>query len=161
MLSDNQTIAISFILWPTFQFIASFIANRLDVSFYSNNNILFNTKKWEKDGEIYQKVFRVKSWKERMPDSSFFNKNKFTKKRLHDYSENSLRNYLIESRRAEFVHVLSITPFWIWIIFSRVEVMLLMLIYALLANIPCIIIQRYNRPRIINYLNRKRLKKDR
>ena len=76
-----------------------------------------------------------------------------------DYSENSLRNYLIESRRAEFVHVLSITPFWIWIIFSRVEVMLLMLIYALLANIPCIIIQRYNRPRIINYLNRKRLKK--
>ncbi|HKK96501.1 MAG TPA: hypothetical protein VJ916_09350 [Anaerovoracaceae bacterium] len=156
MLSDNQTIAISFILWPTFQFIASRIANKLPISFYNDNNVLFKTKKWEKGGSFYQTYFRIKSWKEYMPDSSFFNKNKYAKKRITDFSDENLYRFLIESRKAELVHILSVLPFWVWIIISRVEVMLLMLLYALIANIPCIIIQRYNRPRIKEYLNRRK-----
>jgi glycosyl-4,4'-diaponeurosporenoate acyltransferase len=155
MLSDNQIILISFVLWPTLQFMGSFIANRLPMSFFSGNNRIFKARKWEMDGRFYQKYFNIKAWKEYIPDSSFLYKNIYAKKRLSDFSNDNLNLFLIESRRAELVHLLGIFPFWIWITFSRLEVMLWMLLYALVVNIPCIMLQRYNRPRIVNYINRR------
>ncbi len=64
--------------------------------------------------------------------------------------------FLKESCRAEFSHIIAIFPFWIFGLFAPFTVVPIMLVYALLVNVPCIIAQRYNRPRILKILELKK-----
>ncbi|MFQ3727347.1 hypothetical protein ABLV92_09075 [Staphylococcus equorum] len=69
-----------------------------------------------------------------------------------------MHQFIIETRRAELVHILSIVPV---VIFLRATKMIKVInvIYVLLANVPCMIAQRYNRPKLERYylakVNRK------
>ena len=72
----------------------------------------------------------------------------FKKKRLDNFTEENLNRFLVESARGELTHWLAILPFWIFGFFAPVRVIWFMLLYALLINMPCIIVQRYNRPRV-------------
>ncbi|MEA5061120.1 MAG: hypothetical protein VB015_01720 [Erysipelotrichaceae bacterium] len=56
--------------------------------------------------------------------------------------------FLIESARGELTHWLAILPFWVFGFFAPSYIIPIMLAYALIVNLPCIIVQRYNRPRI-------------
>lgn len=59
---------------------------------------------------------------------------------------------LIESCRGEMTHWLPIFLFWVFGFIVPPYALVYMLIYALVANLPCIIVQRYNRPRILKIL---------
>ncbi len=147
------TILICFVLWPVYQFIGAFIALKMDKNQLDSNRSLYKTRNWEKDGYIYNHIFKVKKWKKYLPDGGGFLKNSFKKSKLENTSYENLQKYLIESCRAELTHWIAIIPFWTFGIFSPPRVIFYMFIYAIIANIPCIIVQRYNRPRIIKYLN--------
>jgi glycosyl-4,4'-diaponeurosporenoate acyltransferase len=53
------------------------------------------------------------------------------------------------------IHWLAILPFRVFGFFTPPIVILYMLIYALAINMPCIIAQRYNRPRIVRIVARR------
>ena len=62
------------------------------------------------------------------------------------------RLFIKETCRAELFHwlVFALAPlFYLW---NEWRVATLMIPYALLANVPCIIAQRYNRPRLTRML---------
>ena len=71
-----------------------------------------------------------------------------TEKNLTDYSQENLKRFLIETSRGELVHWLGILPFWVFGLFAPPQIIWIMLAYALIVNLPCIIAQRYNRPRV-------------
>ena len=79
----------------------------------------------------------------------------FQKKRLDNFSEENLNRFLIESARGELTHRLAIFSFLVFWFFTPPIVPWIMLTYALLVNMPCIIAQRYNRPRVQRLLKRK------
>ena len=81
-------------------------------------------------------------------------KDGYKKKHLENATKENLEKYVIESCRAELVHVLSIFPFWIFGLFAPARVIIYMLIYAIVVNLPCIIAQRYNRPRFVRLIKR-------
>ena len=45
-------------------FLSSFIVNSLEYKDLKKLYPLYKTRKWEKNGKIYQKYFKVKQWKD-------------------------------------------------------------------------------------------------
>ena len=146
--------ALFFLLWPVIQVSASLICLAMDASRFAYTSALSRTRKWEKNGEIYQKIFRVRSWKKFLPDGGAHMKGGYAKKHPHITTKESLELYLVESCRGELAHILAILPFWVFGFFGPARIILYMFIYALVLNLPCIITQRYNRPRVVRLLQK-------
>ena len=120
------------------------------------NNILFREKSWEAGGEIYQRLFKVRSWKAVLPELSDFFKKLYPKKKIKTFDAEYLQSYITESCRAELTHfcIISITLlFPLWAGFSA---SLFIIYISVLLNLPFIVIQRYNRPRIQRLLIRSK-----
>ena len=75
------------------------------------------------------------------------------KKKLTDFSERNLEQFVIESCRGELTHLLAILPFWLFGFIGPPAMLWLMLAYAIAVNLPCMLAQRYNRPRFLNLLS--------
>ena len=59
------------------QIIASYLVNTLSYNSLYKLYPYFRTRKWEKDGRIYQDIFRIKLWKEYIPSVGAFDKKAF------------------------------------------------------------------------------------
>lgn len=146
---------IAFGLWFFLQTISAYICLKLNNKFYNHNHFIFRTRKWEQNGKIYDHLFHVRKWKQYLPDGSRVVKGGFQKRHLTDFSQENLNQFVIESARAELTHWLAIFPFWLFGFFMPAYAIAIMFVYALIVNAPCIIAQRYNRPRILHYLENK------
>ena len=154
-LSPILTVAICFIVWPILQIGAALICLYLPNRLLSSDNFIFRSRNFEKEGELYENYFKVRRWKHLLPDGgTILKKHAFRKKKLDSFSKDHLNRFLIESARGELTHWLAIIPFWVFGFFAPAQVILYMFIYALLVNLPCIIAQRYNRPRVQRLLRK-------
>ncbi len=131
-----------------FQLSGALIALAVPDRWYERNHWMFRLRKFEKSGEFYDRVFRVSRWKKYLPDGG-----KYKKKHLNDMSPKGLEKFIIESKRAELSHILGFIPFFAFILFTPWYTWPILLVYALLVNIPCWMAQRYNRPRVERLLN--------
>ena len=155
-LSEVWMVILFAIVWFVLQTSAAIISNIIPDRFYNTNNFLFRVRSWEQDGRFYQKVFRIRRWKHLLPDGAAVVKSGFRKKHLTDCSEKGLERFIVETCRAELTHLLAILPFWVFGFFAPPYVIWLMLLYALFVNLPCIVAQRYNRPKLVKLLRGKR-----
>ena len=154
------TILLCFALWPMLQVMAALICLYLPDRFFSGNFFLFRTYSFEKEGKLYEQLFLIRKWKHLLPDGGMvWKKRGFQKKHLTDFSKENLKRFLAESARGELTHWLAILPFWIFGFVAPGRVIWYMLAYALAVNLPCIIAQRYNRPRIQRLLKQKSKKR--
>ncbi len=152
-LNDTLTAVLCFLLWPLFQVGISIACLKIKDQKFNYNKFPYKTYKWEKEGKIYDKIFKVSRWKKFLPDGGAIMKGGYKKKNITDFSRENFQKFVIESCRAELSHLLAIFPFWVFGLFAPIEVIYIMLAYALLVNLPCIITQRYNRPRFIRLIN--------
>ncbi len=153
-LPQEITIALCFIIWPIIQVLLATSVRAMPKSFFTPNNLIFRCYKFEQNGMIYEKYFKIKLWKKYLPDGSAITGIGLKKKRLNNYSKETLNYYLCESCRAELIHLLAIPPFILFGLFCPPEVILYMFIYAVVINFPCAITQRYNRPRVLKLLDK-------
>lgn len=148
-LSKGQTLFLFFLLWPLFQVSAALLCYYLPDRFFDPNAFWYRSHPFEQGGRIYAKWFKIKRWKQWLPDGgAVFKRKGFRKKHLKETSWSYFNQFLIESCRAELTHWLAILPFGIFGFFAGPGVVGVMLGYALLVNVPCILVQRFNRPRI-------------
>lgn len=155
-LPDVLTIILCFIVWPLLQVGAALICFNLPDNCFSPDSFFFSTRRFEKEGRIYDRIFRVSRWKHWLPDGGMvWKKRGFKKKKLDSFSEENLNRFLVESARGEMTHWLAVFPFWVFWFFTPPMVPWIMLVYTLLVNLPCIIAQRYNRPRIQRLIQKK------
>ncbi len=152
-LPKAQMIALFFILWPIFQVGASLLSLRISDESLSTEKWLFRTRGWERSGKVYDTILGVRRWKRYLPDGGALFRNGYRKRRLDSFSRQNLERFAIESCRAEFAHWLAILPFWVFGLFAPLEVLPYMFAYALAVNAPCIVAQRFNRPRVLRLLD--------
>ncbi len=115
----------------------------------------YRTFSWEKGGMIYQKL-RIQKWKDRVPDMSRYMPKTFRKKLTIMRSPDFLEGLIAETCVAEMVHwVLTLLSPIFLILMPRVWNWISMVLYVLVGNLPFIIIQRYNRPRLVMILERQ------
>ena len=153
--SSGVTVALFFAVWTIVPLLFGWISLLLPDRWFAPELPFWRAHRWEQGGRFYERVFHIKSWKHLLPDGgALFKKRGYQKRNLNDYSEENLRRFLVESARGELMHWLAISPFCIFGLFAPGYVVWIMLAYALLANLPCILAQRYNRPRVYALLNR-------
>lgn len=150
--STLTNILAIILLWTAIQIIVPLFCLQIRDKYLSASSVFFKTYKWEKDGDFYNKVFKIRKWKHLLPDGGATTKNGFKKKHIDTTSKENLYKFNTESCRAELVHWVLILPFWLIGFIAPPFVIPVMLLYALVANLPCIIAQRYNRPRISKLL---------
>lgn len=155
-LPDGLTVLLIFVLWPLIQVGSAFLCLYLPDKFFNHNKGIYKTFRFEHNGKLYDTLFKVKKWKHLLPDGgAIYKKKGFAKKTLTDFSQNNLNRFLMESCRGELTHWLPICFFWVFFFITSPFVVLLMFVYSIIVNMPCIIVQRYNRPRIQKMLNLK------
>lgn len=103
---------------------------------------------WELDGKIYEKLY-IRKWKNKVPDMSKICKHMVPKS--FDIAADSmcLKRLLYETCVAEFIHwLLIVLGFYCTVIWKGDGGMVVSVLW-MIGNMPFIIIQRYNRPKII------------
>lgn len=143
------------ILLAFFSIVITFLSTRLPEKLCFYKKWLYKERKWERGGRIYQDMFKVKKWKSRVPELSDFIKSIYPKKYINEYSIDYLLTYLTESCKAELTHVAIILASLLFHAWNSFFTATVIFIIAFILNIPFIIIQRYNRPRIVGMLKYK------
>ena len=142
------TVLIDIAAWFVIHMGVSYLMTRRPLSKFNVDSWLFKNRKWERNGAIYDRLFRLQSWKKKLPDGAAMFKQGFEKKELKETNQDYFDAFMKETCRAELTHwiVFLFGPlFFIWNLWW---VGIIMIIYAALANMPCIIAQRYNRIRL-------------
>ncbi len=110
--------------------------------------------RWEQEGRFYEVAFRIKAWKDHLPDAARWFEGGFAKRALARTQPDYLERFARETWRGELCHWAAITcapAFFLW---NPWWGDLIVVAYALVANLPCIVVQRYNRARLQRVLTR-------
>jgi glycosyl-4,4'-diaponeurosporenoate acyltransferase len=153
------TIVIDFIVWFIIHIGVVAIMVRIPAKHFNPNHGLYRGRRWEREGDVYREVFKIKKWKQHLPDGArFLGRLGFQKKQLNSKSMEYFEAFLIETCRAELTHWILILFGPFFFLWNRPGVGLFMIFYALFENVPFIIAQRYNRYRFRSLLEQNRLK---
>ena len=142
------TIGIDIAAWFVIHMGVSYLVTRQPLTSFNVNSWLYRKCQWERNGKFYEKLFRLKSWKGRLPDGAAIFKHGFEKKRLKETSNDYLDSFLRDTCRAELTHWIIFLFGPLFLIWNLLWVGIVMILYATVVNMPCIITQRYNRIRL-------------
>jgi glycosyl-4,4'-diaponeurosporenoate acyltransferase len=147
-LPTGITILIDIIAWFVIHMGISYIMTHQPLSEFNASSWLYRKRNWERNGRLYEKLFRLKAWKRRLPDGASIFKNGFEKKHLKETSKDYFDSFIRETCRAELTHWIVLLFGPLFLLWNLWWVGIVMILYAAAANVPCIITQRYNRIRL-------------
>lgn len=129
--------------------LSHFVGQALPRARFSAESFPYRTADWENGGRVYEKL-GIKHWKDALPDMSRIMPDMVKKKMTGQNREQGMDVLIAETCVAECVHywliVLSLGIFLFW---RGVWAVVFWLVYNILGNVPFILIQRYNRPRLV------------
>jgi glycosyl-4,4'-diaponeurosporenoate acyltransferase len=130
--------------WPLIHLVVAFVALRLPAHLFTLDSWLTAPRRWEHDGRLYRDWLAIRKWKSLLPDGAPW-MGGFRKKKLNARDSSYLSQFLRETRRAEWAHWCMFCCLPIFFLWNPPWARLVMTAYALAANLPCILAQRYNR----------------
>ena len=116
---------------------------------------LYRSRTWESGGRFYEKTFRIRAWKDLLPDGAALFRKGFRKRRLKTGSREYLELFVRETCRGEFAHWIVLSCSLLFFLWNPLWAGCAMVGYALVVNVPCIIAQRYNRIRLSRVVARR------
>ncbi len=151
------TIVLDFIAWGIFQPGTAGLSMLIPVGKLDPNKSFFRSACWENEGEIYQRLLNIRAWKRLLPSGgAWLNKQGFRMDQIREFTQDYLDRWIRETCRAEICHWLAIPPSLLFFLWNPPTVGWIMIAYALAFNLPLIIAQRYNRPKMQRVLKKVR-----
>ncbi len=130
--------------------VVGFFAGRaVPKRWFHGDRFPFHAYRWEREGRVYRKL-RVQKWHNKVPDMSKLFQKLMPPKSLKGATEDAqLERMVQETCVAESTHVVvGVCGFYCMRLFSGVGGVIVSLLYFA-GNLPFIVIQRYNRPRLM------------
>jgi glycosyl-4,4'-diaponeurosporenoate acyltransferase len=155
-LSVGWTVLVDFVVWAVAGVVVGYLTHRASAQRFASAGVLTRLRPFERDGRWYEERWRIKAWKDRLPEGGAIFAGGFSKRSLRTREPDVLGRFVIETRRAEHTHwwLMALAPlFFLW---NPWWLALVMIGYAVIANVPCLMVQRYNRARLIRVLRRRR-----
>lgn len=146
-------VLVNIIAWLGFHLVPAAVATALPLHWFKPDGWICRERRYELKGRLYERLFQVRRWKGRLPEGADMLGAGFRKGRLARRDPDYLYQYLCETCRSEHAHI------WVWMcgflffLWNPPWAGWVMVGYATIANLPCIIAQRYNRLRIHRLLN--------
>ncbi len=103
---------------------------------------------------LHHHLFCTRKWKQLLPDGAPW-LGGFPKGKLTDTSPAYLERFITETRRGEFSHWLQIIVITGFIAWNPWPANLVIVGYAILSNLPCILNLRYTRVRLVRVVSKK------
>ena len=138
-------VAVDSAIWAGWGSLLAVTASRLPARWLEADGPLTRLRAWEQDGRFWLRT-GVRSWKRMVPDLGGLLGG--TSKRHLPSGSDRFQRFMQETRRAELVHWAAALPALAMPLWGPMWVAGTMAAYAVCANAPCLIIQRYNRGRL-------------
>ncbi|NNE92238.1 MAG: hypothetical protein HKN23_11370 [Verrucomicrobiales bacterium] len=137
---------------PAIHLGVSWLFTRMPRRWFNPASPFFRERSCENGGRLYESVFKIRRWKRLLPDAApWFDG--FAKKNLRSVDPDYLRAFIAETCRGEAAHVAQV--------FALAGILLLwnpwpvaaivMIVYAIFSNLPCILLQRHTRIRLQHF----------
>jgi len=134
-------------LWVAWSAVCGYAAHRLPDERLRRSGPL-RLRAFERDGRVYERWLRIKAWKDALPEAGSLFRGGFSKRGVVGHDRAYLERFARETRRAERTHwaILALSPvFFAW---NPWWLATAMAGYGVVANVPCLLVQRYNRARL-------------
>jgi glycosyl-4,4'-diaponeurosporenoate acyltransferase len=153
-LPIGWVVVVDVVAWAAFGFGFGYVAHRWPLARLERSGRITRLRRFERDGRWYERRLRIKRWKDRLPEAGAFFAGGFSKRSLRGADDATLTRFVAETRRAELTHwaVIAVGP--LFLLWNPWWLGLVMIAYALIANLPCLLVQRYNRARLLRVLRR-------
>lgn len=151
-LPDIWIVVLNVVGIPVIHIGLSWIFTKMPRTSFDPLSPLFRAREIEQGGVIYQTLFGIRRWKGLLPDAApWFDG--FAKGNLKDKDPVYLRNFIAETCRGEAAHYGQIAGLLVTLIWNPWPVAaIVMIVYSLLSNLPCVILQRFTRARLRHFL---------
>lgn len=138
--------------------LSNIIGNALPRSWFCPDRFPYQCYAWEREGKVYRKI-GIHLWKDKLPDMSKVVHNMYRKEVDPRPNAENIDRLIRETCVAEFIHyiliLLSLAVVKIW----KGKWGWYAWFACVAGNLPFVLIQRYNRPRLQKTLNRLTVKK--
>jgi glycosyl-4,4'-diaponeurosporenoate acyltransferase len=147
-------VGIDSALWAGCSVAVGYAGHRLSSAAVGRETPLTVLRPWEGAGRVYERI-GIRRWKDRVPEAGALFTGGVSKQSLHGRNQAALLAFVAETRRAELVHwaLAGIGP--LFLLWNPWPLALAMVGYAVVANLPFIAIQRFNRGRALALVHRK------
>jgi glycosyl-4,4'-diaponeurosporenoate acyltransferase len=144
-------VVLDVVVWGAWSATAGYVAHRRPATAFATDSWLYRLRRFERGGRLYEQL-GIKRWKDRLPEAGALFTGGFSKRSVRTRDRGVLERFVIETRRAEWTHwtIMLITP--VFLVWNWWWVEIAMVGYALAANLPCLLAQRYNRARLTRLL---------
>ncbi len=147
-LSDNVTVVVDIVAWATISTLVGYLMHRAAVDRFAADGPFTRLRAFELDGRWYERRLAIKSWKRHLPEAGGLFKDGFSKRTLRSDSVDQLERFVRETRRAESTHWVLLAAGPLFFLWNPWGLGLVMVAYGAVANLPCLVVQRYNRARL-------------
>jgi len=140
-------VALNVLGWPLIQLTVARLFLLIPDSTFGKDSWLTRERSIEQNGQVYRKLLAIQHWKGLLPDGASWLGGR-PKRGIAGRSATNLSIFALETRRAETAHwcMFLCTPiFYLW---NPRWASIVMTLYGVVANLPCIIAQRANRIKI-------------
>lgn len=144
-------VALDVAVWGGWSALVGYWAHRRPAEAFARDSWLYRIRSFERGGRLYERI-GIKRWKDRLPEAGALFTGGFSKRSVRTRDRAVLERFVVETRRAEWTHwtIMAVLP--VFLLWNWWWVELLMLVYAVAANGPCLVVQRYNRARLTRLL---------
>jgi len=154
-LSIGWVITLNILAWLVIQLGLAWSFTQLAPARFDYRSFFARPRSWERAGRIYERLFAIKRWKDKLPDASRIFHGGFAKAKLQTAAPEYLDRFLRETWRGEVVHWLALLAIPLFCVWNPWWGVLINAVVAMALNFPCILALRYNRARFLRLLLRK------
>ena len=154
-MAVGARLAANAAAWAAVQVSTGYLVHRLPDRFLDRDGWLFRERRAERGGALYTTTLRIRRWKALLPEAGDVFAGGFDKGRLVSTGTPHIERHLLETRRAELGHWLALVPTPLFVAANPPWLAVLMPVYAVAVNGPCIAAQRHNRLRLHRVLARR------
>ena len=143
----GAVVALDAAVWAGWSAVVGYAAHRLPLARLAHDGVLTRLRPWEHGGRVYQGL-GIRRWKDRLPEAGALFAGGVSKRGLPGHDRAGLERFALETRRAELVHwsIPAVVP--VFVLWNPPALVAAMVAFAVVANGPCLLVQRYNRGRV-------------
>jgi glycosyl-4,4'-diaponeurosporenoate acyltransferase len=144
-------VVVDVAAWALLSTLVGYLGHRRPVARFDHDTVLSRIRPFERDGRLYERL-GVRRWKDHLPEAGALFRGGVSKAALPGRSPAALARLATETRRAEWVHRALLAASLLFLLWNPPLLALAMVLYAVVANVPCLMVQRYNRARLLRLL---------
>ena len=157
-LPTAWVIVLNVVGWPVIHLGVAWVFTRLPGKWFEGAGGSWLRPRG-REVNVYKRIAGVRVWKRLLPDGAPWMRG-FAKRKLLSTDTEYLRRFIVETWRGEAAHWVMMGAGVVFFLWNPLWADGMMVGYAVAANVPCIVTQRYNRFRLEKLVELK-MRKDR